>query len=377
MHLNKQDKEWLHSLHGVEDVNLSDHSGEALKKYLRLIANRQTPVRKLKIASCRLLEIPDHVTRMPDLEVLDLSRNKIHDIDPSQLSVLGARLIQLDLTSNVLANVEFCIALRRIRTLIFSNNNIRRLCDSIGQMVTLNVLDLSNNKLETLPKAVNQLENLRKLVLDKNHIRSLPDGMGTNLIQLEELTLSHNALKRFPEVQRGDYPQLLKLDLRHNDICAVPGSVRELRNLETLMLGGNPNLGLLSYELATMPLLHTVSLVGGRGKGLQVVENLYPRGMKEVLLRLGAPEHVMAGAIDVSAMDNPVIPPALKSAGNAATSLPPRVQSSDVRSGGVVSDTGGENRNTRGSNGYNIDGGGGGGDGVGDGDDDDDDDDGA
>ena len=57
---------------------------------------------------------------------------------------------------------------------------LRKLPESIGDLVNLELITLSNNKLKDLPESIGKLKNLKFLIIDKNNITKLPNSI-TNL----------------------------------------------------------------------------------------------------------------------------------------------------------------------------------------------------
>ncbi len=79
---------------------------------------------------------------------------------------------------------------------------LERLDDRIGQLASLEVLDLSYNQLRELPESLGQLPRLRRLLLNDNQLRALPASL-TRLEQLEVLQVRENPLEHLP-----DFPTL-------------------------------------------------------------------------------------------------------------------------------------------------------------------------
>jgi Leucine-rich repeat (LRR) protein len=91
----------------------------------------------LNLSNQGLTKLPEYVTGLTDLEVLNISNNKISGALPSQMQKL-----------------------QKLKVLSASNNLMTGVPAEIGQLKNLEVLDLSNNQLTGLP---NELANLKKL----------------------------------------------------------------------------------------------------------------------------------------------------------------------------------------------------------------------
>ncbi|XP_067932868.1 uncharacterized protein [Watersipora subatra] len=118
--------------------------------------------------------VPEVVTKLTSLEVLDLSNNGVRQIPDS----LGS------LTS--------------LRELNLSINPIEVLPESITALSSLEELDLPWCDISQLPESLGSLKSLRKLNLFGNPIEVLPESI-TALSSLEELNLSHCRISQLPE----------------------------------------------------------------------------------------------------------------------------------------------------------------------------------
>ena len=66
-----------------------------------------------------------------------------------------------------------------LQVLNISNNQIKQLPESIGNLERLHVLNASSNNLKALPNSIGRLKRLQTLDLRNNrHLRALPDVLG-------------------------------------------------------------------------------------------------------------------------------------------------------------------------------------------------------
>lgn len=113
----------------------------------------------------RLKEVPLEVfTEFPNLQWLDLSRNRLKAIPP-----------QIGLLKN-------------LKKLILNKNKIEALPAEIGQLEDLRELIISQNELESLPSEIGELKKLRYLDMWSNNISRLPSEMA-EMYALEEVDL--------------------------------------------------------------------------------------------------------------------------------------------------------------------------------------------
>ena len=133
-----------------EEMNLpvSPHPLEVLANLLRL-----------DLGSNQLVQFPMDVTRLTNLEVLDMSRNRLGGPIPSALGVMR-RLHELDLSGNS-----------------FTGSIVTDLTNLINLTI---VLDLSENELSgTIPFQLSNLIKLKQLYLNANKLTgSIPSELG-------------------------------------------------------------------------------------------------------------------------------------------------------------------------------------------------------
>lgn len=142
--------------------------GSQMYQYTSLeeaLAAPRDSVYSLKLKG-RLREIPPEVfTEFPNLQWLDLSKNRLVDIPPN-----------------------------------------------IGLLKNLKKLILFKNKIETLPPQIGELENLQELIINQNELLSLPEEIG-NLKKLRYLDMWSNNITRLPSSIAELYA-LEEVDLR-------------------------------------------------------------------------------------------------------------------------------------------------------------------
>lgn len=120
--------------------------------------------------------------------------------------------------------------LTNLNTLIIINTPITALPDSIGNLTQLEDLEIIGTNITTVPPSITNLYKLKALVLSNNRLQSAPNGL-TFLDNLIELSITNNKIRHIP------YP--------------LPASIR------FLFLGGNR----IPYE--TVKRMDNEHLVGG------------------------------------------------------------------------------------------------------------------
>jgi Leucine-rich repeat (LRR) protein len=77
------------------------------------------------------------------------------------------------------------------------------LCLEIGQLKSLEILELMNNSIQCLPEELSKCTNLRSLFVDGNLIQELPRILLT-LSRLQDLSLSRNHIRHLPHGMTTD-----------------------------------------------------------------------------------------------------------------------------------------------------------------------------
>ena len=114
--------------------------------------------------------------------------------------------------------------------------------DSLGQLSSLQSLDLESNQLATLPDSLGQLSSLQSLDLARNQLATLPDSLG-QLSSLQKLVLDGNRFTTLPD-SLGQLSSLQTLDLAGNQLATLPDWLIKLTSLRVLLLHDNPALKL-------------------------------------------------------------------------------------------------------------------------------------
>ena len=113
----------------------------------------------------RLKKIPMEVfTEFPNLQLLDLSRNRIREVPPE----IGM--------------------LKKLKKLILERNKIEALPAEIGELEDLRELIINRNELTTLPTEIGNLKKLRYIDMWSNNITGLPRSM-EEMYALQEVDL--------------------------------------------------------------------------------------------------------------------------------------------------------------------------------------------
>ncbi|KAI0355695.1 L domain-like protein [Trametes cingulata] len=216
-----------------------------------------TTLRELRLSHMALKKVPQSVRHCRTLQWLDLSCNRIADLDDAGLQQIP-QLRHLKLQNNRMERLPYYFPhLRELQDLNISNNkfkhlpavvcelralvdldasfnSIAELPDELGQLTELEHLIIVGNQVSRIPEQCANLRNLRVLDCRRNHISDI--SVVCTLPKIEQLLADHNAMHAL-DVSFG--PALKQLDASHNDITQltlVPGPLGQPYALTTLNL---------------------------------------------------------------------------------------------------------------------------------------------
>ena len=228
---------------------------------LRKMLTRDSAGRlKLDLSFRGLTRVPEAVSLMTEVEVLDLSHNPITDITDTlskltHLKVLRLKrcslrnvtslsqlstLETLDLRGNYdVQNLQECIIqLKQLKELDMSYCGLMRIKADFTQLTSLEELNLSGNPIKTFPKRFLNSNHLRKLDLIGCGMTEIGTII-TQLTSLKELNLSDNPIQSLPR-SFSHLIHLRKLDLSKCKLKKIGKAITQLDSLEELNLSSNP-----------------------------------------------------------------------------------------------------------------------------------------
>jgi len=157
---------------------------------------------------------------------------------PDELFALKETLEILDMTDNQLSTLpENFGAFKNLKILFLSNNNFTKLPTVLAKCPNLSMIGFRNNRITTVEENSLPLTT-RWLILTDNHIKTLPDSMG-DLAVLQKCMLSGNALTTLPAtMQKCHNLELLRIAV--NKLTVLPLWLTTLPKLSWLAYSGNP-----------------------------------------------------------------------------------------------------------------------------------------
>ncbi|TRM70325.1 hypothetical protein BD626DRAFT_544739 [Schizophyllum amplum] len=205
-----------------------------------------TTLRELRLSNMAIKKVPHSVRHSQTLQRLDLSSNRIADLDDAYLSEIPD-LMALFVQNNRMERLPWHFPrLRNLVTLNISNNKFNEFPTAVTQLVQLQDLDISFNMISELPEELGKLTMLGRLIIVGNQVSRLPDGCARlrslrvldsrrnqisdftvvcNLPRLETLSADHNAVHAL-DLSLG--PCITNLDASHNEITQLsllPGPI--------------------------------------------------------------------------------------------------------------------------------------------------------
>lgn len=191
-------------------------------------------LREIKFVSNEAWQLPPSFSLATRLTVLDLSNNRLEQLDHAELDKLQS-LTSIKLSNNKLNRLpNYFSKYKALRSLNLSSNYIETFPDFLCDLKSLVDLDISFNSIKALPK-IGQLTALERLWATNNQLANSFNEDFRNLKNLKEIDVRFNALSNIDIL--CDLPRLEQLMVGHNAISHFKGSFSKLR---ILYLDHNP-----------------------------------------------------------------------------------------------------------------------------------------
>lgn len=142
-------------------------------------------MRTLDISNNRLHNLPEAIGTFTILKSLNLNNNKLGNTNNNTVAYYH----WLSFFFSAILCDGIC-KLRKLETLLISNNTLSSLPSSFGQLSALKQLNLEGNRIKEFPSSLSGLKNLDAVNLSKNEIKHIPDNVQN--IQAVELNLNKN-----------------------------------------------------------------------------------------------------------------------------------------------------------------------------------------
>ena len=143
---------------------------KSINELKRLDIKHYCKVFKVELDGLDLLEIPEKIYELTNLQILILSSNLLTKIS-SEISKL-TKLEEIYLNRNMITELPEEIGeLKKLRKLILSENKIKRLPNNFYNLVNLEIFNIISNKLEVISDDILKMSNLEYLYLRDNKLK--------------------------------------------------------------------------------------------------------------------------------------------------------------------------------------------------------------
>ena len=171
-------------------------------------------------------------------------------------------LEELDVYNAGLWHFNEVVLIPHLKKLHISNSDLRDLPANLGNLKSLELLDLSHNvSIKELPASISQLTNLKTLRISRmDSLKEIPAFIG-DLTSLTELELEINQYCQVP-VSIGNLKNLIKLELRGEDNYSIPAEIGNLTKLESLKVFNRGKALMLPARIGGLSSLKTLTFGG-------------------------------------------------------------------------------------------------------------------
>ncbi|XP_047472312.1 leucine-rich repeat neuronal protein 1-like [Penaeus chinensis] len=234
-------------------------------------------IQALIINGNSIRSVPDPVSRLTELQELDLSGNSISSLGRGGMFQNMSRLEYLNMAKNAISTIfhDNLLGLKNLEQLVLFGNKLTYIEDkAFADQTHLLTLVLENNLLGSLyAEWFRGLDSLVELNLAYNRIHNIPASVFLHLHSLERLDLTGN---RISTVNPGAFAGLTNLQhlvIKDNFLSKIPAAAfQSLLSLLTLNLDQNPlvkikpmdfsNLSVTKISLCQMPKLEIIDSKG-------------------------------------------------------------------------------------------------------------------
>ncbi|KAL3701233.1 hypothetical protein R1sor_019255 [Riccia sorocarpa] len=211
------------------------------------------------VESLRLLSSLEKLCLDCSLSLRDLQKLEMLPEDIGNLQSLES----LDIWNCAIERLPESIGdLCSLRTLRFPGSSLHTLPESLGRLSGLTSLEVTKcGNLKTLPETIGELSSLASLDLSGSSLHSLPESLGrlSGLASLEVTNCGN--LKTLPETI-GELSSLTSLDLSGSSLHSLPESLGRLSGLRALEVQNCENLKTLPETIGDLTSLESLDISG-------------------------------------------------------------------------------------------------------------------
>ncbi len=244
--------EAIHSLKSLEYLNLEYNNLIMIPDSIDSLMN----LKELNLKHNKLTSLPSSFGKLTSLKILNLHGNQLNILPPTLEDLYSLEKLNLGL-NNLKRVPKWIKNLSSLKKLNLGGNKalskIDQWIDFLPPLIELNLYD---DDIKALPDSIGLLVSLEVLIIPNNHLTILPESF-KNLISLKKLDLSWNNITDLPK-WISSLSSLEELNLRGNKLSCLPESISSLHSLKTLNISLNKNIIQLPKEL--------------ENKGLQIIK---------------------------------------------------------------------------------------------------------
>ncbi|XP_050671038.1 leucine-rich repeat-containing G-protein coupled receptor 5-like [Leptidea sinapis] len=247
----------VYSQNGLLHFDCSDRGLSELPDQLNYKAQA------LILANNNFVSFPKQIEKFTELEILDLSGNRLSQAPPSYLEDISSLKV-LNLSNNNYDSWLYNDAKFNFKKLDLSKNKINKIeDDAFANVMKLSFLDLSENRLYDIqPGIFSQASSLNTLILSRNYFSKVPKFESQSL---RNLHLSNCQIMTLEQDSLAALNSLLVIDLSMNQLERIPDSLASA-TLQELDFSYNEIFELTDLTFSSLPHLAVLDLRGNEFK---------------------------------------------------------------------------------------------------------------
>eukprot|EP01080_Neovahlkampfia_damariscottae_P002509 gene2509-3215_t len=214
----------------IQKLNLPKlKCGELWKNKLTLFPEGIETIEILNISMNKLTNLKG-IEKCTKLKILRVNFNIFKEFPKQILNLTNLQELYMKNCKTTLMSKEINI-LKKLKILVFIENEIEELPDSLSELSNLESLNISFNSIKEIPSSIGKLTNLKSFYCQKNQLTYLPNEM-KHLINLEIFSCSRNLIKDISPLMHLSKMKVLHFE--YNRVNKIPKDIQYLYLLDRL-----------------------------------------------------------------------------------------------------------------------------------------------